>query len=156
MNRLHDWAIRNNITPQAWAELQALFLPGFESLPGGSEAMLQAELRVLAPRFGGSLWRNNSGAMVDETSRLIRFGLANDSAKFNAVFKSSDLIGITPINWHGRIFGVFTAVEVKKPGWKFTGTEREIAQRNFLTDVERMGGIATFATSSQDYTSRCV
>lgn len=114
-----------------------------------TEANIQAILRCDAPNNGAALWRNNNGACMDARSnRMIRYGLGNDSKKLNEVWKSSDLIGITPIliqpQHVGLTFGVFTAVEVKAPGWKWSGTDREVAQAAFLKDVDRMGGIGLF------------
>jgi hypothetical protein len=129
------------------------FKPG----AGTSEASVQAELRVCASKVGSALWRNNSGAVEatngDGTTRMVRFGLGNDSARLSKHFKSSDLIGITPVQatHAGQIIGAFTAVEVKSPGWSGPKNEREAAQANFLSTVQGMGGIGMFAQSSQDY-----
>lgn len=154
MNRIHDWAIKHHIGQDAMVDLLSLFTATPPPFTGGSEAFTQQTLRVTAPKLGGALWRNNSGAAIDDTGRSVRYGLANDSSKLNEVFKSSDLIGITPVNHAGRTFGVFTAVEVKEPGWQYKGTERETAQRNFLITVEAMGGIGMFATSVDAYLER--
>jgi hypothetical protein len=154
---IEQWALRWNIPAQAVAELLALPIPTaeIESDPAiRSESGVQAQLRVEAPRLSAHLWRNNSGAMTDaETGNHVRFGLGNDSKKINDVFKSSDLIGITPVEWHGRLFGVFTAVEVKKPGWTKPSSQRDRAQKNFLDTITRCGGIATFATHVEQYQS---
>lgn len=120
-----------------------------------SEAQVQQDLRLLAAQHGGSLWRNNMGACRDDTGRMIRYGLGNDSKKLNEVWKSSDLIGITPVtvmpHHIGQRLGIFTAVEVKHPTWRGPSNARELAQRNFILDVTRMGGIGIFATSKEDY-----
>ena len=120
-----------------------------------SESEVQAKLRLAAAKRGAALWRNNSGACRDETGRLIRYGLGNDSAKLNAVWKSSDLIGITPVritpDMIGRAIGVFTAVEVKREDWVWRATPREKAQNQFLKDVARRGGIGLFANCENDY-----
>lgn len=121
-----------------------------------SELAAQQLLRVEAPRHHAALWRNNSGAVLDpETGRMIRFGLANDSAKLNKHFKSSDLIGIQTVtitpDMVGRTIGVFLAVEVKHPGWHMTpGDKRAKAQANFGQMVTQMGGIFRFATRVDD------
>ena len=107
------------------------------------EAPAQAEIIVRAFEMGYALWRNNSGVAREE-HRHIRFGLGNDSAKINKVWKSGDLIGIGP---NGR----FMMTEVKKPGWKFTGTEREVAQANAINQVNALGGIAFFCTSVEEF-----
>ncbi len=104
----------------------------------------------------GPVWRNNVGACEDKTGRQIRYGLANDSAKMGRHIKSSDLIGIRPlvawvpdVGW--RTLGVFTAIEVKRPGWHMTpGDERAAAQARFHDIVRASGGLAGFATSTDD------
>lgn len=155
MNELHAWALRWGIPPGAVAELSLLFWSHVKPDPEGvSESAIQASLRIEAPRLGNSLWRNNNGALPDETGRIVRYGLANDSKKLNEVWKSSDLIGITPVTWAGRTFGVFTAVEVKPAGWTSPKNDRERAQANFHTSVEALGGIALFAQSIDDYRKR--
>lgn len=111
---------------------------------GRSEAAVQADLRVAAAKIGYCLWRNNSGSLPDERGVPVRFGLGNDSAKLNEVFKSSDLIGIGP---NGR----FVAIEVKAPGWSKPSNKREQAQANFIGAVKARGGLAGFATSIEDY-----
>ncbi len=120
-----------------------------------SAMALQQRLRILAAERGTPLLRNNSGACTDQTGRVIRYGLGNDSQKINDVFKSSDLIGIWPVvvtpEMVGRTLGVFFAVEVKKPGWKLTpGDKRAAAQLAFGEWVQRHGGFFTFATSEKD------
>lgn len=146
-NPLHDWAARHGVSAYAMAELTRLFDPGVTPVDEGGESAIQANLRIEASRLGFSLWRNNSGAMEDATGRLIRFGLGNVSSRISKVWKSSDLIGIGP-------GGRFVAVECKSPGWNGPTNDREIAQRNFLTNVESLGGIGLFATSIHDYRNR--
>lgn len=115
-----------------------------------SEQAVQSSIRLAAAQAGLTLWRNQSGACYDESGRLIRYGLANDSAQLNKRIKSSDLIGITPVNVGGRILGVFTAIEVKHAGWKGPSNDRERAQAEFIRLVREKGGIAGFATSVED------
>jgi len=114
-----------------------------------TEAQAQQAIRLAAPKHGVTLWRNNSGATQDETGRQIRFGLGNDSAKVNKLIKSHDLIGITPVvitlDMVGQTVGVFTSVEVKRPGWVYTGTEREQAQKRWGDLINKLGGKACFA-----------
>lgn len=154
-NELHQWAIRHHVSQEAIAELAQLFTPRFESIPGGSEAMLQQALRIEAPKRGNALWRNNNGATLDESGRMVRYGVGNDSKKLNEVWKSSDLIGITPVHWYGRTFGVFTAVECKKSDWHMIPSDdRARAQAAFGQTVESLGGIFTFARSVNDYIGR--
>jgi hypothetical protein len=102
------------------------------------------------------VWRNNVGVLMDENGRPVRFGLANDSPAVNKVLKSSDLVGPTPMviqPWMvGMTIGVFTAIETKETGWRFSQKdERAVAQRNFHDIVKRAGGRAGFATCEKDY-----
>jgi hypothetical protein len=104
-----------------------------------TETDVQNLCRLEAQRLGAVLWRNNVGAMKDERGVPVRFGLANDSKRINEVFKSSDLIGMTPC---GRFF----AVECKEPGWAWKDTDHERAQWAFIVDVRKRGGLAGFAS----------
>jgi hypothetical protein len=100
-------------------------------------------LRLAAQRFGGVLWRNNSGALPNPTGRIVRFGLGHDSAEQAVRWKSSDLIGIAP---GGRLW----AVEAKREDWTWRGTKREVAQAAFHQNVRMFGGIAGFARNAND------
>lgn len=121
-----------------------------------NETAAQQRIRLEAAQLNVSLWRNNSGACYDDSGRLIRYGLGNDSAKVNKVIKSPDLIGLAPRlitpDMVGSVFGVFVAVECKEPGWRRSyGTgdkaEREAAQERFINLVTANGGVAGFATT---------
>lgn len=120
-----------------------------------NEAAAQSQVRLMAAQRGITLWRNQSGACYDDTGRLIRYGLANDSAQLNKRLKSSDLIGITPMvvlpQHVGLIIGVFTAVEMKHPGWRGVSNDREKAQAEFIRVVRDKGGLAGFITGVEDY-----
>ncbi len=122
------------------------------------ESDLQKLIQLDASKSGARLWRNNSGATFicehsphcpNAANRPVRFGLGNESAKVNKTMKSSDLIGITPVvvtpGMVGQTVGVFTAVEVKRPGWAFHGTPREIAQQNWINLINSLGGLAKFS-----------
>ena len=115
-----------------------------------SEAAVQALVRLEASAMGIALWRNNVGVLKDERGVPVRYGLANDSSQVNANFKSADLIGIRPVfitpAHVGLVLGQFVSREVKAPGWRYTGTEREAAQLAWLELVRRYGGDAAFAT----------
>lgn len=117
-----------------------------------SEAAIQQQIRLEAARRGTPLLRNNNGACLDDTGRMVRFGLGNDSAKISRAFKSSDLIGIWPVvvtpEMVGRTLGVFMAVEVKRPG--APKDDRYRAQENFGRWVEQHGGFFRFATRIED------
>lgn len=153
---LTTWATRWNIPPAAVQELRALMgvVPGVTvgTGPVGSEAGVQNAVRIAAARdFGARLFRNNTG-VATEDGRVVRYGLCNESAKVNAVCKSSDLIGITPRQCGcGRVFGVFTAIECKAPGWKFRESDqRAVAQRAFLNLIVSLGGIGKFISSAEE------
>ena len=150
---LDKWAARWHIPPHALAELKAAIgmHPAPVTVAGLSEAAVQQQIRLEAARHGVALFRNNNGACMDEGGRLIRYGLANDSAAMNKSLKSHDLIGVTPhvvtVADVGSTVGIFTSIEVKRAGWKFTGTVREKAQLAWGKLIIKLGGRAQFATS---------
>jgi len=113
------------------------------------ETDVQNIIRLEGSKHGLLLFRNNSGALQDVRGRLVRFGLGNDSASTNKVFKSSDLVGVQ----HNT--GKFVAIECKPKGWKYTGKDREVAQLHFITLVRRYGGLACFATCWEDVAREC-
>ncbi len=145
-----DWGI-NNFALTDLRNRLAIVTPGGAKTP---EAVVQQGIRLEAGHKGIRLWRNNNGACEDKAGRLIRYGLGNDSSKVNANIKSSDLIGITPLTvvpeHVGKTLGIFTSIEVKKGGWKYTGTKREVAQAAWLQLVTIFGGIAKFANKRED------
>ncbi len=152
--------MKHAISPQAMAELDWMLKSPTGTLENdgiGSEAGVSQRCRLKAPHNSGILWRNNVGELPDRAGTPVRFGLANDSKKVNKVTKSSDLIGVTSVEWCGRTFGVFTAVETKAPKWIFgrsaSALDREQAQLNYINIVRSFGGIAGFATSAEDYTN---
>ena len=150
------WAQRWGVPDEAINELKQAFgthdtgqpLTTAEDKAGESAA--QVEVRLEASKKNCRLWRNNNGATYAEDGRFIRYGLANDSKAINDRIKSSDLIGVRPVliePYHvGHTFGQFLAREIKPPGWRYTGKERERAQLNFLELVMSLGGDASFAT----------
>lgn len=119
------------------------------------ESEVQQHIQIEASKLGNKLFRNNSGSFQDKTGRVVWFGLGVVSSQQNKYFKSSDLIGFTPItitsDMIGRKIAVFTAVEVKKTKWKYTATDREVAQKKFLDVVNMNGGIALFCNSVESY-----
>lgn len=151
---LEEWAAKWGVPVAAMQDLRTLYVPP-PAETGSSEAATQSRLRVEAPKHGASLWRNNNGAYETEPGRWTRYGLGNDSKKINDVWKSSDLIGITPVTVRaehvGTKIGVFTAVEVKHPGWKRPENDRDRAQEAFLVNVCHMGGIGMFVTHEGQY-----
>lgn len=146
-NVLTEWATVWGIPSAALQDLIArLTVADFQpSEAGRSEAAVQAEIRLAASQRGDLvLWRNNSGALTDDSGRLIRFGLGNDSAQANKRLKSADLIGIH------RGSGRFVSIEVKRPGWKHSdASERDRAQAAWAATVAAMGGVALRVTSAE-------
>lgn len=115
-----------------------------------SESRVQSLVRLEASQFDTKLWRNNVGVLLDATGRPVRYGLANDSAALNRVLKSGDLIGwrtiiVTP-DMVGRRIARFVSRECKPEGWRYTGTEREVAQLAWADLINAAGGDAAFAT----------
>ncbi len=106
---------------------------------------------IIQDEFGGAFWRNNSGACYDDTGRLVRFGLGNDSAKLWETYKTGDQVFCVPVTIQphhvGRVFGVMGMFEDKKRGWHLTaGDKRGHAQLNALQHVQSLGGIVGFIT----------
>lgn len=121
-----------------------------------SEDIIQQRTRLAFAPIG-PLWRNNTGAMQDETGRWVRYGLCNESSQLNAKIKSSDLIGITPCTAFlastGRweTLGVFTALEIKPSDWRPSAADqRANAQAKFHAIVREVGGFAGFVTHPDD------
>lgn len=152
---LTQWAIRNRVSAQALDELRAIFAPACDapvssSLPPESEAAVQARVRLEAAHKGLRLWRNNVGALLDSRGVPVRYGLANDSPALNKVLKSGDLIGwrtltITPEHVGSKL-AQFVSRECKRPDWRYTGTEHELAQQRWLQMVLGAGGDACFCS----------
>lgn len=119
------------------------------------EATSTSHVRLDAAQLGVTLLRNNSGGFYDEKERFVRYGLGSFEKKDK--MKSSDYIGLTPewayIPRFGWLWvGVFTAVEMKPLGWKFTTSdERACHQQNFHDMVKKNGGYAGFATCPNDF-----
>lgn len=150
---LFAWAKRHGVSPQALQELTQVFgLNDPESISGESEAAIQVRVRLHASGQGARLWRNNVGAYQSEAG-FVRYGLCNESKAMNDAIKSSDLIGIRPVlirpEHVGTTIGQFMAREVKKGGWHYTGTPREVAQLKFLEIVTALGGDAKFTNGSE-------
>lgn len=112
------------------------------------ETPVQQRILLEAAEQGVTLWRNNVGVCQTADGRTVRFGLANESERMNREIKSSDLIGVKPMlilpEHVGRIVGVFCCIEAKHSDWKYTGTEREIAQSRFITHHRQLGAVGGF------------
>ena len=121
-----------------------------------SEETVQNHGRLFLAKVGCHAWRNNTGVLPNpNTGTPVRFGLANESKQQNKIIKSSDCIGITPViitpEMVGRTFGVFTAVEFKKQGWRYNpNNPREKAQQKYIDIVLETGGFAGFAQDVND------
>ncbi len=156
MSVLHQWAIKHGVGIAALQDLQlmlgTLTLPdsAAASGPAKSEAWAQSAVRLEAGQKGVKLWRNNVGALLDRNGRLVRYGLANDSAEMNDKIKSGDLIGYRPVlitpAHVGHTLGQFVSREVKEPGWQYTGNAHEAAQLAWANSVNAAGGDARFCT----------
>lgn len=157
---LAAWATRWAVPPAALVDLMQSLgalapMHAANDSKHTSEAAVQSLVRLEAAQKGLLLWRNNVGAgtFISDTGAesFMRFGLANDSKQVNAVLKSADLIGIRPVTvtpQHvGQVIGQFVSREVKERAWRWTGTDREIAQMNWATLVASLGGDAQIVNS---------
>ena len=158
MNELQQWAIRNGVRPSALTELTAILsqIPQPPKNPKPlTEAATQQQIRLAAPKWGITLWRNNVGVFETPRGVPVRYGLANDSPKVNKRTKSSDSIGFVPMlvgpQHMGRMVALFTAIECKRHDWKWAGSAREVAQQRFLNIVKAGGGIAGFARNADEF-----
>ena len=113
-----------------------------------SEAEVSDDVILEASKYNLKLFRNNSGSFVNPRGVPVRFGLGNVSKRFNKLMKTSDYIGWTPVTitpeMVGKTVAVFTALEIKEADWKYSGDEREVAQKKFIDLVNNSGGIASF------------
>ena len=99
-----------------------------------NEALIQNQIRLALGKDNVRLFRNNTGALMDQNGRLVTFGLCKGS---------SDLIGFKTITITPEMVGaelaVFTAIEVKDKG------HATKYQKNFIDVVKKAGGIAGVA-----------
>lgn len=126
--------------PEAARALRAITLPPPPPPGQGSEARIQSAVRLEAARKGYWLGRNNSGVLMNDRGVPVRFGLGNDSAAVNKVFKTGDLIGwrdtlITP-EMVGTIMAQFTSAEIKAENGRI-----EQGQWNWANLVNSRGGL---------------
>ena len=102
-----------------------------------SEHEIQQRIRLACGRGTVRLWRNNTGALVDQQGRFVRFGLCKGS---------SDLIGLRSLEvtpeMVGQRLAQFVALEVKTE----SGTVSP-EQRAFLQLVQQLGGVAAVCRS---------
>lgn len=156
---LDQWAKKWGVAPAALQDLRQQMghfpTPAVNNRRGGvgSEDYTQSLTRLSLAKQGATMFRNNSGALLDSTGRLVRYGLANDSKELNEQFKSSDLIGIRPVRithaWLGHTIGQFVAVECKAGDW-VPGKDRarEAAQARFGEVILANGGHFEFSKGS--------
>ena len=97
-----------------------------------SEHEIQQRIRLACGRGVVRLWRNNTGALVDQQDRFVRFGLCEGS---------SDLIGLRSLEITTELVGQrlaqFVALEVKAAQGVLSPE-----QRAFLRLVQQLGGVA--------------
>ncbi|MCP9915347.1 VRR-NUC domain-containing protein [Cyanobium sp. ATX 6F1] len=108
--------------------------------PSPNEYEIQQRIRLSCGRGPVRLWRNNTGALVDQQGRLVRFGLCKGS---------SDLIGlrmleVTP-EMVGQRIAQFVALEIKT-----THGVVSAEQRAFLQLVEQLGGVSAVCCSIEE------
>lgn len=107
-----------------------------------TETTTLTEIRSVLSRLPYvTIQRNNSGALKDETGRLVRYGLGEGSA---------DLVGVVTVGLgsiSGPIIpvGIALAIEVKAPGKK--PTAQQIA---WLAHYKSRGAIVGVAESVED------
>lgn len=157
MFTLEQWQIKHNISNAAMTDLYYLFQPdGTHHEDGSSESATSRECELISARYGQRLWRNNSGALKNEDGMMVRYGLGNTSARLNSVMKSSDYIGIKTLliqpHHVGTKIGQFVAIEMKKPNWHLTPSDkRGQAQATFGAVVTNAGGLFSFVTHPSQY-----
>lgn len=159
MINLSQWQMLHGISGPAMTDLISILTAPADITPDNSlttvtEAAAQQQVRLEAPKHGERLYRNNAGAVTDEHGNHFRYGIGNDTAAMNKKIKFPDLIGICPVmvtpDMVGQRHGLFRGVEMKKRGWVYKGTERELAQLAAHQLIISLGGLACFATKPSD------
>ena len=102
-----------------------------------SEHEIQQRIRLACGRGPVRLWRNNTGALVDQQGRFVRFGLCKGS---------SDLIGLRTVVVTPEMFGQriaqFIALEIKTDSGAVSPE-----QKAFLQLVRQLGGLGAVCRS---------
>ncbi|MEY3929346.1 MAG: hypothetical protein RLZZ516_1056 [Cyanobacteriota bacterium] len=121
---------------QARYSLISQYLP-ISGQPGNRRHGLLLPQRTRDP---AALWRNNTGALVDQQGRFVRFGLCKGS---------SDLIGLRSLEITPELVGQrlaqFVALEVKTAQGVLSPE-----QRAFLRLVQQLGGVAAACRSVEE------
>ncbi len=151
---LLNWLTKWQVPAAALDELldiTGLLAHDVATLPGRSEGAVSNIVRIAASRAGWRLFRNNVGALKNESGRLVRYGLLNDSKGLNEFMKSGDLIGLKPIligpQHVGHVIGQFVSREVKHEGWEpGEDAAREEPQTRWAMLINSLGGDAKFTT----------
>ena len=104
------------------------------------EHEIQQRIRLACGRGPVRLWRNNTGALVDQQGRFVRFGLCKGS---------SDLIGLRALEITPELVGQriaqFVALEVNTASGVVSPE-----QRAFLRLVQERGGVAAVCRSVEE------
>jgi len=104
------------------------------------EHEIQQRIRLACGRGPVRLWRNNTGALVDQQGRFVRFGLCKGS---------SDLIGLRSLEITPELVGQrvaqFVALEVKTAQGVLSPE-----QRAFLRLVQELGGVTAVCRSVEE------
>ena len=102
-----------------------------------SEHEIQQRIRLACGRGAVRLWRNNTGALVDQQGRFVRFGLCKGS---------SDLIGLRSVvvmpEMVGQRIAQFVALEIKTDSGAVSPE-----QKAFLQLVRQLGGLGAVCRS---------
>ena len=150
---IKQWATRHHVGHDALAELSAILGSGGTEETGASESNVQSRVRLAAAQHGMRLWRNNVGVLIDKNERPVRFGLANDTPALNRRLKSADLIGYRRLLVSPAMVGTtvaqFASIECKREGWKFSGSDREVAQQRWAALVAVDGGYSKILTGPE-------
>ena len=105
-----------------------------------SELEIQQRIRLACGRGMVRLWRNNTGALLDQQGRYVRFGLCKGS---------SDLIGLRALEITPELVGQrlaqFVALEIKTAQGVLSPE-----QRAFLRLVQELGGVAAVCRSVEE------
>lgn len=152
MMTFDQWALKWGISPAAIQDYHLMMglSDDVKITSDHTESGIQSLVRMEASRKGCRLWRNNVGAAMMKDGSFVRYGLANESKAINSALKSADLIGIRPVIitpvMVGMTFGQFLSREIKRPGWKYTGSPSERSQLCWAELILKFGGDAGFAT----------